>query len=194
MFEELEYKYRADGISYSAFKRLMDDMDNVREKDAASWDVYFTNERKSTSFGRYRGGDTPELTIKTKTEDGNNWRRIEIDLPIDPSRIDEVTVVKFMEANDWKENFRIFKSCFIYFQNFVNYVYYVVLDHNLKEVGRFIEVEVNKDQVGLLEAAVPGSAMATLKQAEQILESIGISPQNRLKKSLFELYKKEGSK
>ncbi len=57
----------------------------------------------------------------------------------------------------------------------------------MKEVGRFIEVEVNKEQVPILGV---DKAVEELKAASQKLEEFGISAQNRLKLSLFEMFRK----
>jgi hypothetical protein len=72
-------------------------------------------------------------------------------------------------------------------------VYYITYDENLKELDRFIEVEINKDKVEELDSAsvIPyTNAAAYLSEAEKYLVTVGISPQNRMKKSLFELYVK----
>ncbi len=57
----------------------------------------------------------------------------------------------------------------------------------MKERDRFIEVEVNKKEV-------PGlgldKANSVLRDAELVLAPLGISSQNRMKKSLAELYLK----
>ena len=194
MFEELEYKYRADNISLNDFKALMNSSHVLKQIVAASWDIYYSNASNSNSFVRLRLGEKPELTIKVKTTDGNNWRRIEIDLPLDPARLTEDTVSKFVAEFGYKENFRIFKACDIHVLEYTNFVYYVVYDTNLQEVGRFAEVEVNKEKVMELDSLAPGQAMAKLREGEMVLEKLGISAQNRLKKSLFEIFKKEVAK
>ena len=66
----------------------------------------------------------------------------------------------------------------------------MVFDENLKEVGRFVEVEVNKKKVTVLEEMEEGLAMAELRKGEMPLASLGITPQHRLKKSLYEMFKR----
>lgn len=194
MFEELEYKYRADNISLTQFKALMGDAGVIKQVVVSSWDIYYVSEKDENSFQRLRMGTSPELTKKVKTVNANNWQRVEVDLPLDPDRITEETVTKYVGLDGYKENFRIFKSCDIHFLEHLNFVYYVVYNHNWVEIGRFIEVEVNKSSVQTLEAQSAGQAMAKLRQGEKYLEPLGINAQNRLKKSLFELFKKEVQK
>jgi hypothetical protein len=192
LFEELEYKYRADNVSLSDFKALMATLEIKSRKEAASWDIYYVQENDFESFQRFRlDKDSPELTKKVKTKDANNWKRVESDLPLDPKKITEESVAFHVGLDGYKENFRIYKYCDIYFENQVNYVYYVVYDLNMKETGRFIEVEVNKDRVRELNLLNSTGAIQFLNYAEKLLEKLGISPQNRLKKSLFEIYRKE---
>lgn len=191
---ELEYKYRADNISLKAFKALMATKPILNRKDPASWDIYYVSDTDHDSFQRLRlSPDAPELTKKVKTKDANNWNRIESDLALHPLKTTPEAVALHVGLDGYKENFRIFKYCDIYFEQDVNYVYYIVFDENMKETGRFIEVEVNKYQVDRLNGfgGVLGGAVAILNEAERSLEVLGISPQNRLKKSLFEIYRKE---
>jgi adenylate cyclase class IV len=56
----------------------------------------------------------------------------------------------------------------------------------MNEKGRFVEVEINKNKVTELGDKV----MEVLKEHEQHLSALNITPQNRLKKSLFEMFKK----
>lgn len=192
MFEELEYKYRADNVKLSAFKELMAKLPVLSNLVAASWDIYYAEDGSEDSFQRFRmDASRPELTKKVKTKDGNNWVRVESDLPLDPARVSEEKVSFHVGLDGYRENFRIFKYCDIYFQLDLNFVFYIVYDRNMTESARFIEVEVNKDRVAELEGQKPGLAMDVLRSGEQCLEVLGITAQNRLKKSLFELYRKD---
>lgn len=194
-FVELEYKYKADDVSFLKFRELMEGLQLVKQKDISSWDYYFTPVNNDyEGFVRFRNSSiSPELTKKIKTKNDNNFNRIEIDLPLDRTKVTVPIVDKFMETLNHKENFRIFKSCFIYWLDTVNFVYYIVFDQNLKEVGRFIEVEVNKDKVASLKDKgdhLRTGAEYELLKYERELETIGIKSSNRMKKSLFELFKK----
>ena len=184
-FSELEYKYRADEVGLTEFRNLMESVGYEKQLDVSSWDTYYTTPNDNDKFQRFRNGVTTELTKKVKTVDANNWHRVEVDLPLDTNRITEEIVTKYVSIDGYSENFRIWKNCFIYWLPNINFVYYIVYDKNLRETGRFIEVEVNKDRV----TGLP-SATDTLNEAEKLLEKLGISYKNRLKKSLFELYRK----
>lgn len=180
MFTELEYKYKADKIDYPEFRKLMESLHILKTMEVTSPDVYYT---KGEEFLRYRQGNKPELTKKVKNKQTNNWDRVEVDLPLDFHRTTKAIVTKFSELLGYKEDFTIHKSCFIFYLADVNYVYYIVFDENFKERGRFIEVEVNKDKI-----KDHNGAEEILKDAAEKLRSIGLTPQNRLKHSLFEMY------
>lgn len=184
-FSELEYKYRADEVGLTEFRNLMESIGYEKQLDVSSWDTYYTTPDDTDKFQRFRNGLTPELTKKVKTVDANNWHRVEVDLPLDPSRLTEEIVTKYVSIDGYSENFRVYKTCFIYWLDDINFVYYIVYDKNLRELGRFIEVEVNKECVKVLQD--PNS---TLNFAENTLKCLNISHKNRLKKSLFELYRK----
>lgn len=189
-FTELEYKYKADDVKLDDFVKLMTSLNPTKRLDISSWDFYYT--KGPDEFVRYRkSASTPELTIKRKVKTTNNWERLEVDVPLDATRVGDSGVNKFLELLDYKINFKIYKSCFIFWLDNVNYVYYIVYDENLKERGRFVEVEVNKDKVAVLnnfEENRDQGATWALKEAAKSLETIGLIPQNRMKKSLFELF------
>lgn len=191
-FIELEYKYKADDVKLDDFVKLMESLGPSKRLDISSWDYYYT--KGPDEFIRFRkSSDNPELTIKRKVKTSNNWERVEVDIPVDSKRVTDSGVAKFMELLDYKINFKIYKSCFIFWLDNVNYVYYIVYDENMKERGRYVEVEVNKERVYYLNSSdnkFTGGKTAeeTLKEAAKSLETIGLIPQNRMKKSLFELF------
>lgn len=185
-FRELEYKYRADNVTFMDFIALMEQMNPLTKKEAASWDHYYTGIHNENEFIRYRESDSPELTRKFKVQSGNNWDRVEVDLPLDPSKITKTIVNKWVEVSNYSSNFSIYKVCTIYFFENTNYVYYITFDKNMKELDRFIEVEVNKSKIPNM-TSNPGDV---LTEASKKLEKLGLSSQNRMKKSLFELYRK----
>lgn len=186
-FKELEYKYNADDVSLVEFDKLMRELNFKKKLDVSSWDIYYTQNEKTDRFVRFRmSSERPELTKKRKTKDNNNWERIEVDLPLDPERISEDIVANFVGLDEYKKNFKIYKSCFIYFFDDVNTVWYSVYDENMEEQGRFIEIEINKNKVNELGE----NYKKALKTLEEKLSILGISHQNRLKKSLFEMYVK----
>lgn len=185
-FKELEYKYKADGVKLTDFQELAEALLPIKKLDASSWDVYYTKQEVEDHFIRYRDSDNPELTKKRKTKKENNWERIEIDLPLDQARITERTVTSWVGLDAYERNFKIYKSCFIYWFDNTNIVYYTVYDENMKEIGRYIEVEVNKEKVSEIGTE---KCMEELKSLEEHLTKLGISSKNRMKRSLFEIYK-----
>lgn len=186
-FKELEFKYKADDITLTDFSKLMEKLNPGKRKDVSSWDHYYTHSENKEEFLRFRESDAPELTMKRKVKSTNNWERVEIDLPLDPDRIKLGTVNKWTELEGYKKNFTIYKSCFIFWYDIVNTVYYIVYDEDMKEQGRFIEIEVNKNKVPELGV---DPCFEKLKDFEKELTALGISSQNRLKKSLFEIFVK----
>ena len=186
-FKELEFKYRADNVSLVSFVNLMNEVGFSIRKDVSSWDHYYTHADNTEEFLRFRDSDNPELTIKRKVKSTNNWERLEVDLPLDPKRVSKKTVDHWTSLEGYKTNFTIYKSCFIFWQDVLNMVYYVVYDENMKEQGRFIEIEVNKNKVPSIGLE---AAFQQLKDMEKKLTTLGINPQNRLKKSLFEMFVK----
>lgn len=186
---ELEYKYKADKVKLTDFIKLVKSLNPIKRLDISSWDHYYTTV-DSVSFQRFRQSDSPELTKKIKTVDGNNWNRIEVDLPLDKSRLTEEVVRKYVGLDGYIHDFTIYKTCVIFWLDNVNYVYYITYDEDLKELDRFIEVEVNKNKVAILNSSENNNQGAewTLNQAASVLRTIGITPQNRMKKSLFDLY------
>jgi adenylate cyclase class IV len=183
-FIEVELKYDADAIKLRDFKKLINDsFSNIRWQEVASWDDYFVD--KSQDFMRYRHNEHQnQMTLKKKMSDVNNNKRIEVNLDLEKNSFS--TVSKFAELQGYKHNFKIFKWCDIAWLEKVNIVYYIVQDDELHEKRRFIEIEANESYNWKSEE----EAMEEVVKIEKLLEPLGISPQNRLRKSLFEMYQK----
>lgn len=180
-FCELEYKYKADDIKLTDFQKLMETIGYSKKLEVSSWDHYYTN-KEPNAFIRFRdSAATPELTQKRKTVSENNWSRVEVDLPLDRTKIDEKTVSAFVNLLGFEKNFKIFKSCFIYWTKEVNFVYYIVYSPDMEEKGRFVEVEINKGS---------NADLDHLNMYADKLKVLGLSPQNRMKKSLYEMFVK----
>lgn len=181
-FKELETKYSADNIGMDDFTNLVNPL-NPKWVMVSSYDDYFTN--ASDEFIRYRYHDSMgELTIKRKTTDANNLNRVEVNVPTDGKS--GAAIDAFVNLLGYKKNFSIFKTCKIAFLEKAVLVYYVVYDENLNEKKRFIEVEAKEDYNWSSEE----EAWATVVEYENMLAPLGISAKNRLKKSLFEIFKK----
>lgn len=183
-FLELERKYKADDIKLTDFHKLVKSSNPVAYKEASSFDHYFVNKDE---FIRFRESQDPELTKKIKNSEINAQNRTEVDLPLDNKRLTKEIVEKWAELEGYKHNFTIYKNCFIYWFDLVNIVYYISYNEELKELDRFLEIEVNKSKVN--ELGLEG-ATKILNEYEQKLSKLGILPQNRMRKSLFDLYRK----
>jgi adenylate cyclase class IV len=182
-FKEIEFKYDAQDVSMYEFVSLIESLPVHKKMMVSSYDDYFTD--SIGNFIRYRYTDAGgELTIKRKTSDKNNNERIEVNLPTAGDNLK--TVSAFVDLLGYKHNFGIYKICKIYWVNKAVIVYYVVYDKEMKELRRFIEIEANEDESWASEQ----DAWAEIQQYEKLLEPLNIKPKNRLKKSLFELFRK----
>ncbi len=182
-FKEIETKYHANDITMDKFLSIVEPM-NPEWMQVSSYDDYFVNDKDE--FIRYRYHDSMgELTIKRKTIDSNNNNRIEVNLKADGNNAKNITA--FAELLGYKPNFSIFKTCKIAFLEKAVLVYYVVYDKNLNELNRFIEIEAREDYKWTSEE----EAWNEVTNYEKMFEPLGITSRNRLKKSLFELFKKQ---
>lgn len=186
-FKEIEFKYKADDLNLELFVEANDALGKEYKRiDVSSWDCYYVKKNKTDRFLRLRMGGTPELTFKYKIGD-TIWEREEVDIKLD--KIDqEVEVDRFCEFVGYKKNFKIYKSCFIFVYDGWNSVYYTVYDTNMKEIGRFMEIEFDKNKV---EEVGEEKAFEIMKDLEKdLFEKTNISHRNRLQKSLFDMYRK----
>lgn len=181
-FKEIEVKYNADAITLDKFKSIVDPQ-NPNWIIVSSYDDYFTND--AGEFIRYRYHDTMgELTIKRKTIDANNNNRVEVNVKTEPKG--SKNIAAFCDLLGYKPNFQIFKTCHIAFLEKAVLVYYVTYDKNMNELNRFIEIEANEDFKWTSEEEAWNEVM----KHEKSFEPLGITSKNRLRKSLFELYRK----
>jgi adenylate cyclase class IV len=184
LFKEIELKYDAVNIGMGRFVDLVETNFVVRKKMmVSSYDDYFVD--LNDNFIRYRHHDgRGELTIKRKTTDKNNNERIEVNLSTAGDNLKTVTA--FVNLLNYQYNFGVYKTCKIYWVDKVVLVYYVVYDKELRELRRFIEIEADED----LQWSSEQEAWNEVIVYEKMMESLGISSKNRLKKSLFEIFKK----
>lgn len=190
---EIEFKYDASDIALTTFEAFAESMAPKERIEVSSWDVYFSQKKSPNpdlpEFIRLRLGSRPELTTKQKTDDKNNNSRVEIDVPLNPNKTDKelsALVGAHVGVFGFEENFRVYKYCSIYFYEKFDIVYYIVYNQEMKEQGRFIEIEALKEYPFTSEE----EALACVKEVEQKMSAIGISPQKRTKKSMWERFKK----
>jgi adenylate cyclase class IV len=183
---ELELKYKADDIKMSEFVTFAQALNPIERIEVGGWDTYYSGSGLPFEFIRHRQGSTPELTIKIKMDEKNNQSRIEVDLPLRVG-ISSNIVSKFCGLFGFKENFRIYKYCDIYIYEKLDIVFYIIYDQNKNEKGRFIEIEARKDA----KFSDAEEAWRLVKEMEQSMSVLGISPANRMKRSLWEMFRKE---
>lgn len=186
-FLEIESKYKADNIDRLKFKEIAR---NLKEKEflyIESTDVYYI--KSEDEFLRYRmsaentSSKRAELTFKKKHKNTNNIVRTEVNMRVDHNKPE--VIATFCEGLGYQRNFSIFKICDIYKYEDATLVYYSVRDEDGKYAS-FIEVEVTE---GFPKTQEEG--LEILRKYEKIIEPLGITPQNRLRKSLYEMYRKE---
>jgi len=180
---EIETKYDADNIKMEDFLKIIESLPVRKKLLVSSYDEYYTNEEGD--FVRYRHrSERGELTIKRKLNSTNNNERVEVNLPTQGDNVE--TVTRFLQLLKYAPNFSIYKTCNIFWTDKVDLVYYVVYDKELKEKRRFIEIEADEE----LEWGSEQEAWDEILKYEKMLEPLGITPKNRLKKSLFEIFRK----
>jgi adenylate cyclase class IV len=184
---EIETKYSADDIDRLKFKDLANSLNPKSFIYVESTDIYFV--RSESEFLRYRmpaqnintaDESRSELTFKKKHKENNNWKRTEVNLRVDLN--DPKLVEAFCEGLDYKKSFTINKGCDIYVYDKVNLAYYFVKGEDGK-YSNFLEIEALED-IGM----TPEESWEEVVKYEKLLANIGISPQKRMRLSLFELY------
>ncbi len=184
-YKEIETKYDAAGVTMQQFQDFVEKLNTpIKWMMVSSFDDYFVN--PNGEFIRYRyTDDHGELTIKRKTIDKNNNERIEVNIPTKGDNLKAVT--EFCRLAGYSYNFGIYKTCKIAWVDKVVLVWYVVYDKDMKELRRFMEIEANED----LEWESEEKAWEEVTKYEKMYETMGITSKNRLKKSLFEMFRKD---
>lgn len=184
-FVEVETKYRADNIPLKDFKVFCQDKTPNKHIFASGYDDFYQNNKDKDAFCRHRRGtDLNQLTFKRKTADGNNFVRVEHNLDLNGVSADQIRAL--CGEFGYEPNMTIFKTCYVYTYEWYTLVYYIVYDDDMKELGRFIEIEMKEDYAWQTEQA----AWDELLVLEKLCKPLGISAQSRVKRSLFELYRK----
>lgn len=187
VFVEFETKYRIEDTKVLwDFKHLVES--KLGQKDflyVQSDDIYYV--KTADEFIRYRFSETDkraELTIKKKTGNGNNIIREETNVRIDDNEF--ATIENFVKNLGFTFNFRINKQCHIYRESDATLVFYSVRDLETQKLAHFIEIEV-KEGAGF----TADESWAIIKKYEALLAPLGVTPQKRLRKSLYEMYRRE---
>lgn len=186
-FHEVEVKFKVEEGSRNEWKQLVEKIPGCTACiNIESDDIYYT---KGNKFLRYRfdpksQGERAELTFKSKLNKGNNIIRKEVNLRVDPNTPE--TVEAFATGLGYKHNFRISKYVDIYRFDDVILPFYTVIDEN-GDRQTFLEIEINEDKIHNL---TQDQCWDIIRKYEAILAPLGIRHNKRLKKSLFEMYRK----
>jgi len=182
-FTEIEFKYKADDISLEAFKAFCVARKPSLQIQASGYD-HFYQSAKDEAFSRHRvGADMNQLTFKRKTSDANNIVRTEHNIDLHPS-VSKEQVAAFLSEFGYEFTATLYKSCFVFQYDWYILVYYIVFDAEMKELGRFIEIEASETFPWRSEA----EARASIDDMERLCKPLGIQPQRRVKRSLFEMF------
>lgn len=182
---ELEFKYDGSDIKLSKFVEFANSLNPQKKVEGTGWDFYYSGTGQNFEFIRLRRGGICELTIKIKNSEKNNNDRFELDLPLD-MKVSNWLVEKFVSLFGFKENFRVFKYFDIYWFEKVDIVYYTIYNKDMVEIGRRVEIEARKDYP----FKSSEEALNEVKAMEQMMAEIGITPQKRMKKSMWEQFRK----
>jgi len=186
---EFESKYRIDADKLYDFKSIIGDLPDLKEFIYVEGpDVYWT--KGETEFLRYRKAAHEAesgkswLTMKSKPKDAlNNIIRKEVNWRVDATPFE--TIREGAELLGFTYNFKIYKICHIYRFSDATLVFYTVKED--VSISHFVEIEVDEATIGNY---TEEEAWGVIKKYETILSPLGIKPQNRLRKSLFEMYAK----
>jgi predicted adenylyl cyclase CyaB len=186
---EFESKYRIDADKLYEFKSIIGDLTDLKEFIYVEGpDVYWT--KGEAEFLRYRKAAHEAesgkawLTMKAKQKGAsNNIIRKEVNWRVDTTPFE--TIREGAELLGFTYNFKIYKICHIYRFKDATLVFYTVKED--ASISHFIEIEVDEETIGNY---TEEEAWGVIKKYEAVLSPLGIKPQNRLRKSLFEMYVK----
>jgi len=191
-FTEFETKYSSDISQLSQFKSIVEALPGLIEFTYAEGpDTYLT--KSDGSFGRYRVAKYPhdtkyaQWTLKFKpTGARNNISRLEYNWRVDGTPAQEI--LDGAEAMGFSFNFKISKQCHIYRFEDATLVFYSVREDGAVKEDYFMEVEITEETVHEL---TEEQAWGVIRKYEKILEPVGVNAQKRMRRSLFEMYKRD---
>jgi len=179
-------------------KQFTDFASTLKDKDAEKLQEIIKNTiGKFPPFMRYRRpqpnadqNSRQELTTKYKRDGSkNNIQREEKNIRVDSTSPD--VIGSFVADIGYRPNFEIWKHCHIYNCNDATIVFYTVYDTTdgkSNKMDSFCEIEVDEDTI---HDKTENEAWSIIEKYEKLLEPLGISAKTRLRKSLFEIYKRE---
>lgn len=207
---EFETKYRVEDHLLIKFKQILESHADLCDFIYIEGPDYFytypqawfdANQKwdQSGTFIRYRkpsfGLDKGrrQVTWKYKPKDAkNSIQRKEHNWDI--GKTPEKTVIEQLQDSGATFNASIVKNCHIYQFDDATLVFYTVYDTTYgepKKADYFVEIEVCEEKIGDMNEQ---EAWTIIEKYEKVLAPLGISAQKRLRKSLFEMYRKDGPK
>ena len=188
---EFETKYNSDIAHLSQFKSIVEALpDPLNFTYAEGPDTYLT--KPDGSFGRYRVAKYPsdtkyaQWTLKLKPAGAkNNISRLEYNWRVDGTPGQEI--LDGAAAMGFTFNFRITKQCHIYEFKDATLVFYSVREDGVVKEDYYVEIEITEDTIHEL---TEEQAWEIIRKYEKALEPIGVNAQKRLRRSLFEMYRK----
>lgn len=186
-YREIEFKYRVDTLSIASFNAFCQDRKPEKFIEASGFDHFYDKAKEPDAFCRHRiGPDYNQLTFKRKTENKNNYIRVEHNINLE-REISKKQISAFLKEFGYSYNTSVFKTCFVYFFEWYILSYYVCYNTEMKEIGRFMEIEADENY----NWATEQDAWNAVQAMEKICKPLGLTSQMRIKRSLFELYKQE---
>jgi adenylate cyclase class IV len=193
-YTEFEVKFKSDIAHLAPFCKIVESLPDLKNfLFAKGPDMFYTG--IPNGFARYRraqftdkdGKHFGQFTIKVKPpESKNNIIRPEDNW--DVSNNSPESIYSLIDKLGLKFNVKIFKTCYIYTFPDATLVFYTVWEDGSTKETHFIEIEVDEDTIHNL---TESEAWGVINKYEKILEPIGITPQKRMKLSLFEMFRKE---
>lgn len=182
---EVEFKYSAEHVPLVKFHEFCKSREPKNSLTVSGEDCFYDNKHSTDSFYRYRTGDDGvQLTFKKKTSKDNSFVRIEHNIDLG-WKVNKESVEAYITDLGYSYAGRLFKTAFIY--NYEDYcaVYYVCFNQDMREIGRFIELEINENYPWENQQ----EAQSKLLILEKLFKSLGLDPKNRLLLSLYEMFK-----
>ena len=191
-FTEFETKYSTELVKLSPFKAIVESLPGLLEFTYAEGpDTYYT--KPDGSFGRYRAAKYPhgtkyaQWTLKFKPLGAkNNVSRLEYNWRVDGTPAEEIHDGAI--GMGFVFNFKINKVCHIYRFEECTLVFYSVREEGSTKEDYYMEIEITEETVHEL---TEDQAWEIIRKYEKILEPVGVNAQKRMRRSLFEMYKKE---
>lgn len=188
-FIELEVKFKVEESVLLPFKELVKNLQIKSFFFVEGYDHYYMNKNNADTFLRYRSAafsdsKSGQITIKEKTKDSNNIHRVELN--IDVINMSDQKMNKFAEMMGYVHNFSIYKYCHVYETEDALLCFYTVTEKDSQPMS-FIEIEVKEE---IMDKISVDKGMEIVRYYEGQLSQLGITHQKRVKKSLWETYRK----